>query len=284
MGKRAVLILFVISIFIISLSLISAVETKLLCLDNGDTVEFSKCNSLIPDRTCQSDMGCQYCVSEISSGVYCPKNINECNSQEFTCDESTNSNLIPKEISPNPKPVNQNTNTNQNTPPKNQSQTNQNNVTINSNNNQDEDNEDEDTGNENETEDTGNLISKIKTLFSTPAEKDGNTPAVVINKNVIDKKENSISGNAVSDSTSSGDTITIKKTTYYALLLYIPFLIELAMLIGLLVFDSYKRREEVRKEEDKDKKPQNKPNKRLLKKDTKSFTSKIKEIKKLIRR
>ena len=143
----------------------------------------------------------------------------------------------------------------------------------------DEDNEDEDTGNENETEDTGNLISKIKTLFSTPAEKDGNTPAVVINKNVIDKKENSISGNAVSDSTSSGDTITIKKTTYYALLLYIPFLIELAMLIGLLVFDSYKRREE-----NKDKKPQNKPNKRLLKKDTKSFTSKIKEIKKLIRR
>ena len=279
MGKRAVLILFVISIFIISLSLISAVETKLLCLDNGDTVEFSKCNSLIPDRTCQSDRGCQYCVSEISSGVYCPKNINECNSQEFTCDESTNSNLIPKEISPNPKPVNQNTNTNQNTPPKNQSQTNQNNVTINQNNNQDEDNEDEDTGNEDETEDTGNLISKIKTLFSTPAEKDGNTPAVVINKNVIDKKENSISGNAVSDSTSSGDTITIKKTTYYALLLYIPFLIELAMLIGLLVFDSYKRREE-----NKDKKPQNKPNKRLLKKDTKSFTSKIKEIKKLIRR
>ena len=279
MGKRAVLILFVISIFIISLSLISAVETKLLCLDNGDTVEFSKCNSLIPDRTCQSDRGCQYCVSEISSGVYCPKNINECNSQGFTCEESTNSDLTPKKISPNPKPVNQNTNTNQNTPPKNQSQTNQNNVTINSNNNQDEDNGDEDITDENETENTENLISKIKTLFSTPAEKDGNTPAVVINKNVIDKKENSISGNAVSDSTSSGDTITIKKTTYYALLLYIPFLIELAMLIGLLVFDSYKRREE-----NKDKKPQNKPNKRLLKKDTKSFTSKIKEIKKLIRR
>ncbi len=97
MGKGTITILFVISLFIISMSLISAAETKLLCLDNGESVEFSKCNSLIPDRTCQNDRGCQYCVSEISSGVYCPRNINECNSLGFTCEDNSNSNLIPED-------------------------------------------------------------------------------------------------------------------------------------------------------------------------------------------
>jgi hypothetical protein len=77
----AFLVLFILA----GASLVEASQLKLLCLNEKEKVEFSLCNPSIPDRTCGSEMGCQYCVSEIEPGVYCPGNINSCNSQGLAC-------------------------------------------------------------------------------------------------------------------------------------------------------------------------------------------------------
>ena len=77
---RKVLLVFAL---IINLILISA-SVQLLCVEKGQKVEFSKCNSQIRDRVCNSDSGCQYCVN-YRNGVYCPTNINECNNAGATC-------------------------------------------------------------------------------------------------------------------------------------------------------------------------------------------------------
>jgi hypothetical protein len=67
------------------LSFVSAVDYQLLCLDQGETIEFSECNSDIEDRTCESTNGCQYCVIEIEDGVYCPASLNACNAAGLSC-------------------------------------------------------------------------------------------------------------------------------------------------------------------------------------------------------
>ncbi|MEM3113187.1 MAG: hypothetical protein QXI33_02060 [Candidatus Pacearchaeota archaeon] len=265
MKKKEILISFTITIILFSISFISAAETKLLCLNNGDTIRFSKCNSLIPDRTCQNNMGCQYCVSEISKGIYCPRNINECNSLGLSCSDNSNANLIPD----------QNSNENSNEPPSNpkgnidigntgniedndnnSESNNQENVNVNLNNNinnenktngnvQDNSEDNETDNNENLTKENEDLISKIKTLFSTPIKKDD------INKS--EKNVRKITGKTISNETKEStksdnpDTITIKKTTFYTMLLYIPFLIELGILILLLIYDNYKKRFEKNK-------------------------------------
>ena len=73
------------------ISSVSAGEIQLLCLDKGQALKFSQCNPTIRDRTCNSDLGCQYCVTyDARRGVYCPSNINVCNiQQDLSC-----SNLI----------------------------------------------------------------------------------------------------------------------------------------------------------------------------------------------
>ena len=65
--------------------LVSA-EVQLACIGEGETIEFSLCNPLIPDFTCDRDI-CQICVNEISPGVYCQSNY--CNSLGLTCSNST---------------------------------------------------------------------------------------------------------------------------------------------------------------------------------------------------
>jgi len=53
-------------------------------LRKGETVEFSKCNPAIRDRTC-GRTSCPYCVLLKDSGVYCPAFINMCNSLGLQC-------------------------------------------------------------------------------------------------------------------------------------------------------------------------------------------------------
>lgn len=93
--NKLILSVFFMIYFISLISSSSGATTKLLCINNGDKVLFSKCNSLISDRTCTTSQGCRYCVSEISAGVYCPISLNECNGQGFTCQQNFNSNNIP---------------------------------------------------------------------------------------------------------------------------------------------------------------------------------------------
>ncbi len=81
MRKSRILTVFLISLFLISFA---SASYQLLCLEKGQTVKFSKCNANIPDRTCDSDTGCQYCVDKQGS-VYCPANINACNGASFSC-------------------------------------------------------------------------------------------------------------------------------------------------------------------------------------------------------
>ncbi len=97
-------------ILILSISLVSASQVQLLCLNNGETLKFSQCNPLIPDRTCSSTQGCQLCTTYTDSGVYCPANINVCNSIEnINCTQLqvTNPENQPPRESPSP-PSNRN--------------------------------------------------------------------------------------------------------------------------------------------------------------------------------
>ncbi len=79
-------LLFVLGLFlfgiVFSMISASAIEIQLLCLNQAQTVQFSKCNPVMSDRTCSSAFGCQYCVTyNEQNGVYCPANINVCNAQ-----------------------------------------------------------------------------------------------------------------------------------------------------------------------------------------------------------
>src|SRR3990167_2831309 len=58
--------------------LVSAATVDMLCLSEGQTVEFSKCNPEMPDKTCTSTT-CQICVYKIGPDTFCPASINKCN-------------------------------------------------------------------------------------------------------------------------------------------------------------------------------------------------------------
>ncbi|MBS3149622.1 hypothetical protein J4455_02920 [Candidatus Woesearchaeota archaeon] len=84
----------IISLFAILLVLpIAFAEYQLLCLNRGETVRFSMCNPSIPDRTCDSNSGCQYCTNNLGGGVYCPANINQCNSLGLSCSYLANASI-----------------------------------------------------------------------------------------------------------------------------------------------------------------------------------------------
>ena len=86
--KNKILILIIATVLLasLSISLASADQIEWLCLDKSQTVEFSLCNPAIADRTCDSNLGCRYCVNHKTNGVYCPADINTCNSiQNLEC-------------------------------------------------------------------------------------------------------------------------------------------------------------------------------------------------------
>ncbi len=83
MNKHLVIVILSVLLLISLLALTTASEIKLVCLQESQTIKFSACNPAIPDRTCQSSQGCQYCATyNQETQVYCPANINLCNAIE----------------------------------------------------------------------------------------------------------------------------------------------------------------------------------------------------------
>ena len=65
--------------FVLGIFLLNIASAQLyFCLRQGETIHLSECNPDIPDYTC-TDVKCYKCVTEISSGVYCQTNPNDCN-------------------------------------------------------------------------------------------------------------------------------------------------------------------------------------------------------------
>lgn len=68
------------------MNLIAASSTPvMLCLQEGETVEFSECHPEMEDRTCDNEYGCKYCVYKKSFNKYCPLVINKCNEINPPC-------------------------------------------------------------------------------------------------------------------------------------------------------------------------------------------------------
>ena len=61
-------------------------------MTEGQTLRFSECNPNIQDKTCENTI-CQFCVNEISSGVYCPASLNQCNSVCISYEERSDEDL-----------------------------------------------------------------------------------------------------------------------------------------------------------------------------------------------
>lgn len=100
------------TIFLFYVSSVNA-ETKLVCLEKGETIKFSLCNDYMEDRTCNSEWKCNYCVNEIRKGVYCPTQINYCNQLGLACQSIKNVSDINQTNNQTP-PTNNNSNTENN--------------------------------------------------------------------------------------------------------------------------------------------------------------------------
>ena len=82
--NKKLLLTMGIIIVILSLSSVNALGVELLCLQKGQIVKFSLCDSTIKNKLCSST-SCKFCVNEISKGVYCPTNPNYCNEGLIKC-------------------------------------------------------------------------------------------------------------------------------------------------------------------------------------------------------
>lgn len=189
--KKWSVFLFLGVFVLVILPTIYADNEKLLCLSNGQVIEFSLCNSKIADRTCTSTGGCQYCVSEISEGVYCPALINVCNSLGLQCSYLDNSNNDPGT-----------------TIAINQSDSSLNNDSTNNTNT--ETNNDKGSDNSN---------SKIKTL--TPI---SSSEVNINDSNNLDSSGNKITANAVKENGSGGFPIIFLSFTTLILIAILGFL------------------------------------------------------------
>jgi hypothetical protein len=78
--------IFLLLLMLVSLNFVIA-DIQLVCLNKGETIEFSLCNPKIEDRYCDSSGGCSFCVDEISPGVFCQQHINKCNSLGLVCNK-----------------------------------------------------------------------------------------------------------------------------------------------------------------------------------------------------
>jgi hypothetical protein len=67
-----------------AIPLISAGDAFLLCLEDGQELELSKCNPAINDYEC-NDTKCQICVTQKSDGTYCQASPNACNAAGGQC-------------------------------------------------------------------------------------------------------------------------------------------------------------------------------------------------------
>ena len=143
--RKTTSIAFVLLIALIFIQNVSASELKLLCLDDGDVLKFSRCNPSIQDRTCEASTGCNYCVNEIRNGVYCPTSINFCNAASLSCS------AMQEPISNDNSNNNNNNGNNDDGNNNNDNTNNDNNNDSNDNNDVSQDNNDNNDNNSNET-------------------------------------------------------------------------------------------------------------------------------------
>lgn len=198
---RGVLFIAVLFLIIVSLSLSSA-STKLLCVDKGQTIKFSKCNSIISYRTCTTKSGCQYCVNEVSKGVYCPISINACNSGGFSCSSLETTDTIIT-------PIQDTNNNNQNTNPQTNTNTN-NNQNTNSNTNTN-------TNTQTNTQTTTTTNQDTNTLTIKP----GISTGVITSKDSTTNSDSQTNSNPnlnnQQDSDNSADSLTTTKNVIFSL-------------------------------------------------------------------
>lgn len=97
--KKVLSVIFVLSaIFLINYVF---AEVMLVCLNKGETIEFSKCNPNINDYLCRFTK-CQICVNEINPGIYCQQSPSICNdagiSECIYLSEQSEENVTPVEL------------------------------------------------------------------------------------------------------------------------------------------------------------------------------------------
>ena len=157
---KGILIFALIFVFVLSgvQNLTAASSPTLLCLNKGDELEFSKCNSKIDDRVCEDELGCQYCVTEIRNGVYCPRNINDCNYAHLSCTPKKNSIIDGNSNENNNQDNNQNNNQNDN------SQNNNNNQNDGDLNSEDRDSDDDSKSSSLKLGSSSSVSTRISTL------------------------------------------------------------------------------------------------------------------------
>ncbi|MEM3074844.1 MAG: hypothetical protein QW727_02800 [Candidatus Pacearchaeota archaeon] len=80
-------------LFIATINFTSATDSFMMCLNKGQVLEFSKCNSLMQDFKCTSTRCNNVCVTEVSPGIYCPGNYGVCNSRGVCVAYSENKNV-----------------------------------------------------------------------------------------------------------------------------------------------------------------------------------------------
>ena len=84
--KNRFVIGVIVGLFLIMSIVVVSADYTLLCLRDGEKVEFSKCNPLMGNRYCHSDITCNYCVYRNSAGTaWCPANLNQCNAIGMGC-------------------------------------------------------------------------------------------------------------------------------------------------------------------------------------------------------
>tara|TARA_Y100000310_G_C20698667_1_gene827656 strand:+ start:3934 stop:5223 length:1290 start_codon:yes stop_codon:yes gene_type:complete len=90
-------------VMLASLALVAADNEIMLCLTDGEVLEFSRCNPIIEDRLCESS-SCQFCVTEITPGIFCPASLNACNTAGVTECTSLETALNTSDPDPDPEP------------------------------------------------------------------------------------------------------------------------------------------------------------------------------------
>ncbi len=81
----------------------SSTDYTLLCLRNGEKVEYSKCNPRISDKVCDTSTNglCKKCVYRGSKGYWCPARINHCNDLGAKCTYLSGGDVTPPTVTMN---------------------------------------------------------------------------------------------------------------------------------------------------------------------------------------
>ena len=237
-----IMLLLTVSLVTALISFVSADTTKLICLDDGETIEFSKCNSNIPDRTCDSTWGCQFCVTEKSSGVYCPQSINACNSQSLTCSQQSNTGSIdniPVTQNDEEEEDNSDTDTNNNQNTETNSDNNQQNTQTNSNTNSNTETNTNTQDTQQQTNSQGNILTNLINTFKNNGNKNSDNNVSVKGtlsaKTSEDKNNQAITGNAIDNSSNNKTALNISPIFFLLAIGPVIEFIILSFLLGYVI-------------------------------------------------